>query len=81
MNSPSATTRTELYGAVYGSVYAHSDATAFSSKHMRSRRQHEIYSQNKAPGPERPASAAGIGPFGLRLRSRALRAGQGANLN
>ena len=27
----------------------------------------------KAAGPERPASAAGIGPFGLRSRSRALR--------
>ena len=27
----------------------------------------------KAAGPERPASAAGIGPFRLRSRSRALR--------
>jgi hypothetical protein len=27
----------------------------------------KIYSQNKAPGPERPASAVGIGPFGLRF--------------
>jgi hypothetical protein len=41
----------------------------------------KIYSQKKAPGLERPASAVGIGPFGLRSRSRALRARPGANLN
>lgn len=37
---------------------------------------HQNYNNKKAAGPERPASAAGIGPFGLRYASRALRARQ-----
>jgi hypothetical protein len=41
---------------------------------MRNREQHQNCNNKKAAGPERPASAAGIGPFRLRYASRALRA-------
>jgi hypothetical protein len=39
---------------------------------LQERKQHGDLKIEKAAGPERPASAAGIGPFGLRYASRAL---------
>jgi hypothetical protein len=61
-----------LRGSAQGSASRRTKGFVFCQ--LQERKQHGDLKIEKAAGPERPASAAGIGPFGLRYASRALRA-------
>jgi hypothetical protein len=63
-----------LRGSPQGSAFRRTKGFVFYQ--LQESKQHGNFKTEKAAGPERPASAAGIGPFGLRFASRALRAGQ-----